>query len=350
MSEAEAFLSDIWYLGALSKDVRPGRLVRKILFGEPIVFGRRGDGAAFALRDVCPHRGAPLSSGRIVDGGALVECPYHGWRFRTDGACALVPALHREQSLDISKITVRRYPTAEANGLIWLWRAAPGRERAEPCAPPPQTGLAPDRQPRVVVKEAARGPFDEAVIGLVDPAHTPVVHKQWWWRQGAGARNKSKSFEPTPLGFRMPPHAPSANSRIYRFLGGAPTTEIEFHLPALRFETIRTGRRNVLSFTAMTPGEPGAAEITHLIYWDAPALDLLLPFLQKMAESFLAQDARILGAQSTNLRLAPHSPLYLGDPDEPAKWYLRLKRAWLARAPGEPFVNPIEPQSLRWKT
>ena len=33
----------------------------------------------FALKDICPHAGVELHSGRIVDG--QIECPAHGWRF-----------------------------------------------------------------------------------------------------------------------------------------------------------------------------------------------------------------------------------------------------------------------------
>jgi hypothetical protein len=35
--------------------------------GEPVLIGRTKAGRLFALRDICPHRAAPLSAGRIVD-------------------------------------------------------------------------------------------------------------------------------------------------------------------------------------------------------------------------------------------------------------------------------------------
>ena len=43
--------------------------------GDIAIF-RTGDGQVFALRDVCPHKGGPLSQG-IVHGRA-VTCPLHG--------------------------------------------------------------------------------------------------------------------------------------------------------------------------------------------------------------------------------------------------------------------------------
>ncbi len=347
---ADALLDDIWYFAALSRDIRRGRLVRSILFAQPIVFGRTKAGEAFALADQCPHRGAPLSAGHLSEDGAIVACPYHGWRFRVaDGACAGIPALMESSAQDIAKIRIRRFALHEENGILWIYWPKPSANGGSPGISAPDIGLPRSFRPKIVVREKAEGPYDEAVIGLVDPAHTPFVHRQWWWREGAGLKDKTKNFEPTPFGFKMPAHAPSSNSRIYKFLG-RPTTEIEFRLPGVRLETVRAGRRTILSLTMITPTETGQSAITHVIYWDLPMLTLLQPIVQEMAESFLEQDAAILRAQNMNLARAPHRPLYVGDPDEPAKWYLRLKRAWVERAAGEPFVNPIAGATLHWRT
>ena len=80
------FVFDIWYFAGLSRDVARGKMARIEIAGEPITLGRNEDGSLFALRDICPHRAAPLSKGCIKDN--TVECPYHGWRFGIDdGAC-----------------------------------------------------------------------------------------------------------------------------------------------------------------------------------------------------------------------------------------------------------------------
>jgi len=347
MSGEDEILDGLWYVAALSREVKKGAMVRRILFGDPVVLGRTKAGDLFALRDVCPHRASPLSPGRIIDGedGAAVECPYHAWRFRaSDGKCAGAPALASSAGQDPGSIAVPAFMVHEANGLIWIYKGEGEQE-----TPPPALGLPEDFRPRTATIVEGEGPFDEAVIGLVDPAHTPVVHKQWWWRDTAPRKDKVKHFEPTALGFKMPAHPPSSNSMVYKFLGGAPTTEIEFRLPSLRFENIRVGKRRVLSFTAMTPGEAGKTRITHVIYWDLPLLSLLRPVAQGMADSFLEQDGAILRLQNENLKRMDHRPLYLGDPDEPAKMYMRLKRAW-ARRREEGFSSPIRPVSFEWRT
>src|SRR3989338_6978312 len=56
----------------------------------PIVLWYHQQDAICAAVDVCPHRSAPLSLGRIVNG--ILECKYHGWQFDSDAKCAYIPS------------------------------------------------------------------------------------------------------------------------------------------------------------------------------------------------------------------------------------------------------------------
>jgi phenylpropionate dioxygenase-like ring-hydroxylating dioxygenase large terminal subunit len=48
----QGFLTDTWYLAALSADLKPGKLIHVEMLGEPLALGRARSGALFALRDV----------------------------------------------------------------------------------------------------------------------------------------------------------------------------------------------------------------------------------------------------------------------------------------------------------
>jgi nitrite reductase/ring-hydroxylating ferredoxin subunit len=50
------------------------------------------EGVYYAIDNACPHRGGPLGEGDVD--GALVACPWHGWRWDvTTGANANNPAV-----------------------------------------------------------------------------------------------------------------------------------------------------------------------------------------------------------------------------------------------------------------
>jgi vanillate O-demethylase monooxygenase subunit len=92
------------------------------LLGEPLVLWRDAHGALHALRDVCVHRGTALSLG-CVEGDEIV-CPYHGWRYRGDGACTAIPQL-AEPTRVPARARAIAYPTVERYGIVWTALAPP---------------------------------------------------------------------------------------------------------------------------------------------------------------------------------------------------------------------------------
>ena len=345
------FLKDIWYFVTMSGDVRPGRLARYELLGEPVMLGRSPGGQLMALRDVCPHRAAPLSAGRFhreADGRESVECPYHGWRWGADGTCRAVPSLTDADTLDISRIAVRRYPVAESQGMVFVWMAEEPRAASDPTEPPPQFPGVVGGAPKLVDRQEFAAHVDHAVVGLMDPAHGPFVHRQWWWRSRRSMHEKAKRFEAGELGFVMVRHPPSRNSRAYALLGGAPTTEITFRLPSLRWEHIQVGARQVLALTCLTPTTETKTRITQIVWSDHPVFALAGLLVRIGARRFLKQDGDMVDLQNKGLKYDP-AMLWIDDADRQAKWYQALKREWVAsRRENRAFVNPVEPATLRW--
>jgi phenylpropionate dioxygenase-like ring-hydroxylating dioxygenase large terminal subunit len=345
---APAFVRDLWYFALLSRDVKAGKLLKKTLLGEPIVFGRAKDGAAFALRDLCPHRGVPLSAGKMQDD--TVECPYHGWRFGPDGGCRLIPSLVPEQTIDASRIRVRRYHLTEKNGLIWIYMPTDERLAGEPPEGPPDLPLDPAQRPGMVERQLFPCPLDHAVVGLMDPAHGPFVHNVWWWRKPHSIHAKAKKYGPSRRGFTMLPHAPSKNAGLYKLIGGRPVTEIVFELPGLRYEIITAGTSRVFGFTACTPLTATETEVTQVFFWNMGWAKLLRPFLQPIARIFLGQDRQMVTVQQEGMKHDPRLML-IRDADVPAMWYFRIKKEWAAaQAENRPFVNPVSETTLHWRS
>ena len=345
MDDRAAPLREAWYYAAPSRGVRRGAMLTRTMLGEPVLIGRDRDGAVFALRDICPHRGMPLSAGSFD--GSAIECCYHGWRFATGGQCTLIPSLVAGQSFDLARVAVLRYPAREVQGGIWVFFGSnPGAAPEIPVV----AGFGESAAPRLVETMQFTAAVDHAVIGLMDPAHGPFVHSAWWWRSRGSAHEKAKAFAPAPWGFAMTPHAPSRNSRAYRLVGGTPETEIAFRLPSVRIEEIRTGRHAVANLTALTPIDAQTTAVNHCVYWTAPWLTALRPVLRRYVRAFLRQDRDIMERQQSGLRFDPVLAL-VDDADTQARWYYRLKEEYRrARAEGRPFANPVTPRTLRWRS
>jgi phenylpropionate dioxygenase-like ring-hydroxylating dioxygenase large terminal subunit len=344
----QSLLKNLWYVVGISEELKVSSMKTVFFHHDRILLFRDKDSKVFAIRDICPHRGIPLSYGRIVDN--YVECAYHGWKFSGDGVCQEIPALCQGQELDCTKIKVKSYAVYENQGLIWIYFGEKGAAPAADARPLFVPSYAQRIKPSIIKKEIFNCHIDHAVIGLMDPAHGPYVHKSIFWRNEKTAIEKSKHFAPVDYGFQMVRHKPSANSKVYKILGQEISTEITFCLPSLRIEHIRVGKKNLCAVTALTPIDDKQTAIFQLMYWDIPWLFLLKPFLKWFTHFFLHQDIQAVEKQQHGLVYEP-SLMLIKDADTQAKWYYQLKDEWEKhQLEQRAFKNPIVPTELRWRS
>ena len=339
-----------------------------MLLGVPLVLGRDRQGRPFALRDICPHRAFPLSFGQFD--GIAVECAYHGWQFDAHtGQCRLIPSLTPDSKLKCERIFAGSFPCAERDGQIWVFMTNPegraasnaspaGAPSAHPAAPPAAPELPTFSEKYQIAHLWADLPcgIDQAIIGLMDPAHGPFVHQAWWWRSRHSIREKSKQFEPIPNGFRMSPHAPSSNSAPYKILklitGEPATTTIDFVLPNQRFEQIRAGRYWLSSRTTVTPVRADLCRLDFCAAWNIlPWFPIVRFILYVLGPRFIGQDIEVIKKQSLGLQHEDRMML-VDDADRQARWYFELKAAHLeSKRSGEPMRHPVAgPVTLRWRS
>ncbi|MFY9286994.1 MAG: aromatic ring-hydroxylating dioxygenase subunit alpha [Alphaproteobacteria bacterium] len=348
MSQPPFFLRNLWYYAMPAAALKRGAMHSKILLDEPVLFCRGDDGKVFAIRDICPHRGMPLSYGSFD--GEQVECCYHGWTFNCEGTCTSIPSLTGHEGVDPENIKVRSYPIQEQQGGIWIFMADP-KIKLDALPPVP---LVPDipLEQRPNISEVMHFPcyIDHAVVGLMDPAHGPFVHTSWWWRSRHSIHEKAKPFGPSYLGFTMQRHKPSKNSFAYKILGGAPETEIAFQLPGVRIEHIRVGKHVVGNLTCVTPLNDTETEITNCIYTSIGWLKLFAPLVRIFARRFLNQDRAVVIMQQDGLKYEQNLIL-IKDADTQARWYQQLKNEFVrAQTEGRAFQNPVKDIVLKWRS
>jgi len=349
-------LWEFWYPALRSAQLRGRKLARAMLLDVPLALGRDSAGKPFALRDICPHRAFPLSFGEFD--GASVECAYHGWKFDAHtGQCRVIPSLTADSKLKCERIYAGSFPCEERDGYIWVFMSNPeGRAPAE--APPPAPEL-PTFSPKYQIAHLwADLPcsVDQAIIGLMDPAHGPFVHQAWWWRTRRSIRDKAKQFEPIPNGFRMSAHSPSANSAPYKILklitGEPATTMIDFVLPNQRFEQIRAGRYWLSSRTTVTPVRAELCRLDFCAAWNIlPWVPIVPLIIHVLGPRFINQDTEVIKKQSLGLQYEDRMML-VDDADRQARWYFELKAAHLeSRRTGEAMRHPVPGVvTLRWRS
>ena len=163
-------LKNFWYACEFSHVVnnQPKQIE---LWGENIVLYRNSANEVVALKDICPHRGAALSLGKVEKD--CIHCPYHGWKFREDGTCIEIPANPAGVSIP-NKARTKTYFVREKYGFIWLfWGELP----PEKCPPLPTLSDLPDSfgQP-IYLNLKFKAHYSRVLENLVDPVHTAFVH------------------------------------------------------------------------------------------------------------------------------------------------------------------------------
>src|SRR2546422_741124 len=113
-------LRDYWHPVVRSHEVAQ-EPVRACLLDEWMVLFR-SRGRVVALRDLCIHRGTPLSMDKVE--GDTIICAYHGWAYAPDGMCVRIPSLPAEQGIP-KKARVQAYQTDERYGLVWVCLGQP---------------------------------------------------------------------------------------------------------------------------------------------------------------------------------------------------------------------------------
>ena len=107
-------LAKCWHPVARSADIGP-QPVKATLLDEKLVIYRLHERVVVA-RDVCPHRGVPLTLG-FHDAEGII-CPYHGLRFGEDGRCNRIPSSPNQPIP--AKLNLTCYAAEEHYGLVWV--------------------------------------------------------------------------------------------------------------------------------------------------------------------------------------------------------------------------------------
>ncbi|MGA0122059.1 MAG: Rieske 2Fe-2S domain-containing protein [Gaiellales bacterium] len=162
-------LAQFWHPIATVDEVGP-QPRRFTLLDQDLVAFRTAAGVS-VFKDLCIHRGAALSLGKVRDG--CIVCPYHGWEYDATGACVRIPAQPGRPIPAAARAIA--YPVEERHGLVWV-------ALEEPVAPIPHVPDDLDRDPAFTsevfsVLEWATS-AGRSTENSMDVSHFPFVHPE----------------------------------------------------------------------------------------------------------------------------------------------------------------------------
>ncbi|XP_076883887.1 protochlorophyllide-dependent translocon component 52, chloroplastic-like [Bidens hawaiensis] len=152
---------------------------KKVMGLDVVVWWDKTENAWKVFDDMCPHRLAPLSEGRIDQWGRL-QCVYHGWCFNGSGDCKLIPQapLDGPPVHTFQKACVAVYPSTVQNGIVWFW----------PSTDPQYKDILTKKKPPYIPelddpsftfqmynRDIPYG-YEVLIENLMDPAHVPYAH------------------------------------------------------------------------------------------------------------------------------------------------------------------------------
>ncbi|MEE8304095.1 MAG: Rieske 2Fe-2S domain-containing protein, partial [Candidatus Tectomicrobia bacterium] len=132
--KANIMVKNAWYALGLSNEFEPGHLHGQKIVGKPIVLWRTATGKVVAFDDRCAHKRMPLSEGKLLTKGDVLECAYHGFCYNAEGVCVGIPSMPDGPIPPQARL--KAYPVIEQDGVVWIW---PGHVDKMGEAQPPRT-------------------------------------------------------------------------------------------------------------------------------------------------------------------------------------------------------------------
>ena len=162
-------IANQWYAVLDSKEVKSNKPIGVLRMGERLAFWRTTDGEVVCMRDLCPHRGAALSKGKLIEN--RLQCPFHGFEFNREGACVRIPANGVDGPVP-KAMRAHTYPAKEQNGFIWIWWG----DWQENLPGIPQLDEIDETFSYSTIRDHWKTHYSRAIENQLDVSHLPFIH------------------------------------------------------------------------------------------------------------------------------------------------------------------------------
>ncbi|MEY3613932.1 MAG: Toluene-4-sulfonate monooxygenase system iron-sulfur subunit TsaM1, partial [Pseudomonadota bacterium] len=116
------FIKNTWYVACSVAELEAlnDKPLGRTICNEKMVFFKGPEGQVAAVEDFCPHRGAPLSLGRVCQGKLV--CGYHGLEMGCEGKTMHMPG-QRVRGFP----AIKSFAVTTRYGFVWVWPGDPSQ-------------------------------------------------------------------------------------------------------------------------------------------------------------------------------------------------------------------------------
>lgn len=276
-----------------------------ILDKEPFTFYKDSNNNNILLFDNCPHQGAKLSAGKIIDDNLV--CPYHGFKFKDGKFNGLPMSTHNYNS----PICVPKIPVLQKNNLLYFLPFTDLHSNLEQLLVP-EPYVAPEEFDKKFTKIYGKVLINKnceiVTENILDMLHISFVHS--FGNANAPLPFSIKYEKLGELSGKTTFQYQAADNTISRNLGNCKVVivENEFHLPST---TVTRVTANNIIKTVVTKALP-IDESNTMLFWEvhrnfvndnhivARVGDLILHYLM---EKTLLEDIDILKVVNEKYRI-----------------------------------------------
>jgi phenylpropionate dioxygenase-like ring-hydroxylating dioxygenase large terminal subunit len=232
--------------------------------------------------DACRHRGASLSTGRVVQDGlrqGCLECPYHGWKYSGK-------KLYRPWN-EGAELIQAEFDVREQDHLLWV------RPKGLDGPDPPEVPYINNPAFHTSWFETTMGQCAQLIIeNGIDPSHASWVHANGFGFGTASEEPTAVVCKDTVIDFDYIPNKSSLSSQLFGI-----TTTHNMHtyaLPYTTWSTVAIRDKLLMTFVTLCPIGP---QETRMFVGFSQNFGVPSDLFVMMGKEIVEQDRRILEHQ-----------------------------------------------------
>lgn len=138
--EKQKLWNKAWQMACRLQEIpRPNDFVEYEICDQSILVVRQADRSVKAFFNVCPHRATQIAKGAGTLPGGQFTCPFHGWRWNSDGSSSFVYGQHgfAAECVTREEISLRECKVDIWGDGVWInldVNASPLAEQLQPAA------------------------------------------------------------------------------------------------------------------------------------------------------------------------------------------------------------------------